>query len=110
MMNKGEIWLVDFPSRRGREQTGKRPSIIVADTATDLVLVVPLTSNLQALEKLPYTIQINKSKENKLDKNSVALVLQLQTLDKKRLIAKIGDLEKNDLTKINELLRELLQL
>ena len=79
MMNKGEIWLVDFPSRRGREQTGKRPSIIVADTATDLVLVVPLTSNLQALEKLPYTIQINKSKENKLDKIISAVRLPIKS-------------------------------
>lgn len=109
-MNKGEIWIIDFPSRGGREQAGTRPSIIIGDTGTNLALIIPLTSNLQALNKLPHTLRISKSKENRLDKDSVALVLQLQALDKKRFISKIGNLEESYLKALDEKIRELLQL
>ncbi|MEK6914480.1 MAG: type II toxin-antitoxin system PemK/MazF family toxin [Nanoarchaeota archaeon] len=109
-MNKGEIWIVDFPSRDGREQIGTRPSIVIGDTGTSLVLAIPLTSNLQALTNLPYTIKISKSKDNRLDKDSIALILQLQTLDKKRFISKIGILEENYLNEIDREIRKLLQL
>ena len=109
-MNKGEIWIIDFPSRDGREQSGTRPSVIIGDTGTNLVLVVPLTSNLQALTKLPHTLKINKTKENNLDKESVALILQLQTIDKKRLILKIGSLEESYIREINEEIKRLLGL
>ncbi len=59
-MEKGEVWIVEFPSKRGREQEGRRPLIVIADTKTSLVLVIPLTSNVEALEKLPYTFLISK--------------------------------------------------
>ena len=60
-MEKGEIWIVQLPYREGREQEGKRPAVIIADTKTDIILLMPLTSNLEALKKLPYTIEIKKS-------------------------------------------------
>lgn len=109
-MNKGEIWIIDFPSKSGREQSGTRPSIVIGDTGTNLTLVIPLTSNLQALTKLPYTLKINRSNDNKLDKDSVALVLQLQTLDKKRFLSRIGLLENNYIKEIDEEIKKLLQL
>lgn len=46
-MNKGEIWLIDFPYKSGREQSGTRPSIVMADTGTNLSLVIPLTQREQ---------------------------------------------------------------
>ena len=33
-MKKGELWVVEFPTKKGREQSGKRPAIIMADTKT----------------------------------------------------------------------------
>ena len=109
-MNKGEIWIIDFPSKSGREQSGTRPSLVIGDTGTNLALVIPLTSNLQALTKLPYTLKINRSKENNLNKDSVALVLQLQTLDKKRFISRIGVLEESYLGEIDKEIKKLLRL
>ncbi len=109
-MNKGEIWVIDFPCRDRREQSGTRPSVIIGDTGTNLALVVPLTSNLQALTKIPYTLIINKTKNNNLDKDSVALILQLQAIDKKRFILKISSLEENYIKEINDEIKRLLQL
>ena len=109
-MKKGELWIVEFPSKKGREQSGKRPAILMADTKTSLTLTIPLTSNLEALEKLPYTLKIEASDKNKLEKDSIALTFQLQALDKRRFISKVGDLEESYMKEISKTLKELLKL
>ena len=109
-MDKGELWVVSFPLRKGREQSGNRPAVIMADTMTDIVLAVPLTSNLQALEEFSFTLVIRTSQRNQLYKDSVALIFQLQAVDKKRLVHKMGNLEDSDLEQINKKLRDLLKL
>jgi len=109
-MEKGDVWIVAFPDKRGREQSGKRPAIILADTTTTMALAMPLTTNLAILDDLPHTLRINKSKHNKLAKDSVALVFQLQALDKRRFVSRIGQLEKNTLRQIDTRLKQLLQL
>ena len=109
-MEKGEIWIVQFLSKKGREQEGIRPAIIISDTKTNLVLLIPLTSNLDALKKLPFTLEIKKSHENNLGKDSIALVFQLQALDKRRLKNKIGKLESDKMNEINRTLREMFNL
>jgi mRNA interferase MazF len=64
---------------------------------------------LQAL-RFPYTISINASAKNGLADNSIALILQLRAIDKKRLNNKIGILEKSILNQIDQKLKELLAL
>lgn len=91
-MRKGEIWLVDIPETDGREQSGKRPVAVVADTDSNISIVVPFTSNLQAL-RFPHTLEIEPSKENGLAARSIALVFQIRAIDKKRLRVRIGRLE-----------------
>ena len=109
-MEKGEIWVVDFPVKKGREQSGKRPSILISDTKTSIALVIPLTSNQDALKNLPNTTLINKSSENNLERNSVSLTFQLQAIDKRRLVHKLGKLEDSYLIKINEELKKILEI
>jgi mRNA interferase MazF len=108
-MNKGEIWLLSFPKKSGREQEGTRPAIVIANTDTDMILAIPLTSNTHAL-RFPHTIEIKRSDQNSLEKDSVALLFQLQSLDKKRFISKIGALEKNTFNEIENSLKQMLNL
>ena len=56
-MKKGEVWILELPSKGGREQKGIRPGFIVAMTNMNMIFTIPLTSNLQAL-KFPNTIKI----------------------------------------------------
>jgi mRNA interferase MazF len=108
-MKRGEIWIVELPFANGKEQRGRRPCLVLAETKTDIVIVVPFTSNLYAL-RFPYTVEIKKSKENGLEKDSVALVFHVQALDRKRFVSKVGDLERQNMKQIGELLKKLLQL
>ena len=106
---KGELWVVELPFKNGREQRGTRPCLILADTKTSMNIVIPMTSNLQAL-RFPYTLEIEKSRENGLMEDSIALVFQIQSLDKNRFKEKIGIIEGFYVDRINDLLKKLIWL
>ncbi|MEK7673939.1 MAG: type II toxin-antitoxin system PemK/MazF family toxin [Patescibacteria group bacterium] len=106
-MKRGEIWLVELFESKGHEQSGLRPAVIVSDTALNIVIVIPLTSNLQAL-RFPYVIQVEPSNKNGLDSVSAVLIFQLRAIDKSRLKRKIGSLEMNKFKEIQKIIKNLL--
>jgi mRNA interferase MazF len=108
-MKKGDIWLVELPSANGREQAGNRPVIVLSETQVNVTLVIPFTSNVQAL-RFPYTLEVKASPGNGLSTLSIALVFQARAIDKKRMKKKIGHLEDSNLHKMNTLLKRLLDL
>ena len=109
-MKKGELWIAGFPFRKGREQSGKRPVIVIADTKTSVAIVIPLTSNLEAIQRFSYVLEIKKSEENKLEKDSAALIFQLQALDKRRFVAKLGVIEQSYIEEIDRTIKDLLKI
>ena len=108
-MKKSEIWLVELPSADGREQIGTRPALVLKETEVNIAIIVPLTSNLQAL-RFPHTFKVNPSKKNGLNAVSVAMVFQIRAIDKKRLRTKIGNLEDSILKESDKLLKKMLEL
>ena len=108
-MKKGEIWIVNVPGLGGHAQQGIRPALIVAAPKLPVVIVIPCTSNLQAL-RFPHTLRIAASKQNGLTTPSVALAFQLLAIDRRCVQQKIGTLEKPLLAHVDTALRELLAL
>lgn len=108
-MKKGDIWLVEMPETGGHEQAGKRPVMVVADTESNIAVVVPFTSNIQAL-RFPHTIEVEPSRENGLAVRSVALVFQIRAIDKKRLKSRIGRLETSMVGRMDKMLKDLLEI
>jgi mRNA interferase MazF len=108
-MKKGEIWLVELPSTDGHEQSGNRPVIVLSDTESNISIIIPFTSNLQALRFL-HTLEIKPSKNNGLKDISVALLFHIRAIDKKRLKKKLGDLDNSDLKEIDKILKKLLKI
>lgn len=108
-MKKGEVWLVEFPSTDGREQAGTRPVVVLAETEVNIAIVVPFTSNLQAL-RFPHTIEVRPSRKNGLSSISVALLFQVRAIDKKRLKKRIGNLEESTLKKVDLILKKILKI
>ena len=76
---------------------------------TGLVIVIPLTSSLETL-KFPHTLRVDSSRENGLEKDSIALTFQIRAIDKRRFKHKIGNLENNYLKEMDKMLRNLLKL
>jgi mRNA-degrading endonuclease toxin of MazEF toxin-antitoxin module len=106
-MKVGEIYWTRLASRGGREQSGRRPSIVVQkDTTLPTVLLVPLTTRQDAL-RFQGTVLIEPDSQNNLPNISVALVFQLTALDKKSLETKIGKISKQNLDEIWQALDEI---
>jgi len=108
-MKQGDICLIDFISFKGHEQSGLRPAIIMSEEVANLIVVVPLTSKLEAL-KYNYSLEIYPSEKNGLKSKSVALNFQLRVIDKRKITKKIGEIEKEILEKIKSNVKALLKL
>jgi mRNA interferase MazF len=115
-MARGEIWAVDIPAperKAGHEQHGMRPGIVVqadsADSQLPTTVIIPATSRLEA-RRFPYTLTIQPSVLNGLDKPSVLLVFQIRAIDKRRLIRRLGRLEDDQLKSLETEVRALLAI
>lgn len=108
-MRKGNICIVRLADGAGHEQEGTRPAIFYADTKTAIGVVIPLTSNLEAL-RFPFTVAIAPEKQNGLEKDSVALVFHIRAIDLSRVAKVIGKLSDVDAKKVDALVKKMLKI
>ncbi len=103
-IKRGDLFYADLSPVVGSEQGGVRPVIVVQNNVgnkySPTIIVAPVTSQLNKA-KLPTHVRL-KGNEFGLPKNSVALMEQLRTIDKKRLREKIGSFNHDIMLKINE--------
>ena len=103
MIKRGELYYADLSPVVGSEQGGVRPILIVKnDTGnkySPTIIAAAVTSKLTKA-KLPTHIEISAN-EFGLEKNSVILLEQLRTLDKRRLFERIGELSPTAMKKVN---------
>lgn len=95
MVKRGEIWWADLGEPRGSAPALRRPVIVVQDdllnaSALRTVMVVPLTSNLKRARAIGNLLL--DAEETGLDRQSVALVCQVMTLDGSLLDERAGSL------------------
>ncbi|MBF0228398.1 MAG: type II toxin-antitoxin system PemK/MazF family toxin [Desulfamplus sp.] len=102
-MARGDVILIKLPATDGKEQSGQRPAIAIqADmTGEPMLMVVPVTSNLNAL-RFAFSVRIEPSLENGLTLPSVVMVFQMRAIDKDRIMRKIGTISQSDMTRIDE--------
>ncbi len=103
MIKRGEIYYADLSPVVGSEQGGVRPILIVQnDTGnkySTTIIAAAITSKLTKA-KLPTHIAIN-APDFGLNKDSVILLEQIRTLDKRRLKERIGELSPLTMQKVN---------
>lgn len=106
IVKRGDIYYADLSPVIGSEQGGVRPVLIVQnDTGnkySPTVIASAITSQINKA-KLPTHIEID-AQEYGLAKDSVILLEQIRTIDKKRLREKIAHLEEEVMEKVNEAL------
>lgn len=89
--------MVDLRPSKGHEQSEVRPSVILAKHDTGIAFIVPLTTK-QTAKRFTFTYLVRKSQNNGLDKDSIALIFHMRSIDiSKRLLQRIGELESFDL-------------
>ena len=105
-MKRGDIFYADLRPVVGSEQGGIRPVLIIQNDVgnrySPTVICAAITSQINKA-KLPTHIEIDCCKYS-LVKDSVVLLEQIRTIDKKRLREKIGHLDGDLMRKINKAL------
>ncbi len=105
-IKRGEIYYADLSPVVGSEQGGVRPVLIVQNDVgnkySPTVIAAAITSQREKT-KLPTHIEINANQCG-LAKNSVVLLEQIRTIDKKRLKERMGELDNHSMDMINEAL------
>lgn len=103
-VKRGDIFYADLSPVVGSEQGGMRPVLIVQNDIgnkySPTVIAAAITSKLDKA-KLPTHIDVY-AEEFGLSKNSVVLLEQIRTLDKRRLREKMGHLDDVLMEKVND--------
>ena len=102
-VKRGDIFYADLSPVVGSEQGGLRPVLIVQNDIgnkySPTVIAAAITSKLDKA-KLPTHIDVY-AEEFGLSKNSVVLLEQIRTLDKRRLREKMGHLDDVLMQRVN---------
>ena len=105
-VKRGDMYYADLSPVVGSEQGGVRPVLIVQNDVgnkySPTVIAAAITSQ-QFKTKMPTHISVNASVCG-LSKDSVVLLEQIRTLDKKRLREKMGNLPETDMDRIDDAL------
>ncbi|NMA35043.1 MAG: type II toxin-antitoxin system PemK/MazF family toxin [Clostridiaceae bacterium] len=106
IIKRGDIFYADLSPVIGSEQGGVRPVLIVQNDIgnkySPTVIAAAITSQINKA-KLPTHIEIS-AQDYGLQKDSVILLEQIRTIDKKRLRERIGHLDDELMEKVNEAL------
>ncbi|WP_456298052.1 type II toxin-antitoxin system PemK/MazF family toxin [Bacilliculturomica massiliensis] len=106
IVKKGDIYFADLSPVIGSEQGGVRPVLVVQNDVgnkySPTVIVAAVTSQINKA-KLPTHVEIT-AKGHGLSKDSVVLLEQLRTIDKRRLKEKIGRVDDEIMERTNEAL------
>ena len=102
-IKRGEIYYADLSPVVGSEQGGVRPVLIlqndVGNKYSPTIIVAAITSQLSKA-KIPTHVELEKSTYN-LPKDSVILLEQLRTIDKRRLQEKISSVDEITMNQVD---------
>ena len=105
-IKRGEIYYADLSPVIGSEQGGMRPVLIVQNDVgnkhSPTVIAAAITSQKEK-SKLPTHIALT-SQDCGLAKDSVVLLEQVRTFDKKRLKERMGELDRTSMNQVDNAL------
>lgn len=102
-IHRGELYYADLSPVVGSEQGGVRPVLVVQNDIgnkySPTIIAAAVTSRMTKA-RLPTHIEI-AARSYGLQKDSVILLEQIRTLDKRRLKERIGILPENTMRKVD---------
>jgi mRNA interferase MazF len=89
MIRRGDVWFADLDPVRGREQSGRRPVLVVSDdalNARDLVVTVVVGTDARNVDRRYSTNVRVPAAESGLPRDTVFLCFQVRSLDPARFL------------------------
>ncbi|WFA09124.1 type II toxin-antitoxin system PemK/MazF family toxin [Tissierella sp. Yu-01] len=107
IVKRGDIFYADLSPVIGSEQGGVRPVLVIQNDVgnkySPTIIIAAITSQINKA-RLPTHIEIN-APDFGLPKDSVVLLEQIRTIDKKRLREKIGKFDGDMMRTVDEALK-----
>lgn len=111
-IRRGDVYYADLRPVVGSEQGGIRPVLIIQNDVgnrhSPTVIVAAITSQINK-SKLPTHVELSSGRYDMV-KDSVILLEQLRTIDKRRLKERVCHLDSEILTKVDKALEISLEL
>ena len=105
-IRRGDIYYAELNPVVGSEQGGTRPVLIISNNMgnrhSPTVIIAAITSRVQTKFKLPTHTAVNDFEG--LDKDSVVLLEQIRTVDKKRLKQYMGMMTAETMARVDKAL------
>ena len=114
-MTRGEVYWAELSPRSGSEQRGRRPVIVVSHDAFNQspgwhsLIVVPVSTSPAQRDRGPSTVPLASGTAG-LRKPCVAVCHQVTTLDRSKILTRIGMLSRASLTRVAEGLKAALDI
>lgn len=103
---RGEIWTVDLEPVIGSEQGKARPALIIQNDIGNEYSPVLIVAALTSGERARYDVQVEvKASEGGLHNNSIVLLNQIRTIDKRRIGRYWGRLSAQTMQQVDEAIR-----
>jgi mRNA interferase MazF len=103
---RGEVYLVSFDPTLGAEIRKTRPALIlqndIANRASPITIVAAITSRFDE-ELYPTEVPL-RAREGGLSTDSVVLLNQIRSIDKQRLVRRIGKLTTGTMSHVDRAL------
>lgn len=110
MIHRGEIYYADLSPVVGSEQGGYRPVIVLQNNKgnrySTTVIIAPISSRLTK-NPLPTHVTVECSA---LERKSVVLLEQIRTIDKQRIKEKVGVVNGQVMSLINQAIKTSLDI
>lgn len=111
VIKRGEFWIVDLEPGFGREIHKKRPGLIISannfNDITPYVIVIPTTS---IVPKVISEEIIVLGKPKGFDQKSTLLPLYIRSVDKNRLMKKVGRVSIAKMKQVEQSIKNVLGL
>lgn len=104
VVNQYDVFLIDLDPTKGHEIQKTRPCLVISpdemNHSISTIIIAPMTTKSH-----PYPTRIEIHFKNK---TGWIVLDQIRTIDKTRLVKKMGKIEKEQIRKVKDVLKEML--
>ncbi len=104
VVNQYEIYLIDLDPTKGHEMQKMRPCLIISpdemNHAIETIIIAPMTTKSH---KYPTRVELEFE-----GKRGWIVLDQIRTVDKSRLVRRVGRIQRKEIAKVKEVLKEML--
>jgi len=107
-LRRGEVYLVEFDPDRGHEIRNTRPALVIQNDVGNrysrVIIVAVITSRLSPIP-YPVEVVVESNKGNGLSVRSAIHLDQIRSVDRERLVKRLGALDVPAMRKVDDAVR-----